>query len=275
MPSSLVDVRTYYDARVERQLRDFVNGNRRVERAWMAVEHFAPLAPRRILEVGCGIGAISWRMTRCWPSAEVVGLDVSPEQLRVAEILFASSRLRFVEGPLVSGLIPGPLDLVVLLDVYEHIDPRDRSTLQSTLEGLLSDDARVVITTPTPRHLRWLRKNHPDEIQPIDEDITVETLLEFASSTGTDLCYYKEIGVWHEGDYLHSVMRKKTRWVPVVGAPRSRTRLARWLGKLPRMFPLRWLLKLPRVRHDSAIPSKSERAALVRERLGDRALAGM
>lgn len=195
-----------------------------------------------------------------WPSAEVVGLDVSPELLRVAETLFGSPQLRFVEGPLVPGLVPGPFDLLVLLDVYEHIAPDDRLGLglHSALAELMGDEARVVLSAPTPRHLQWLRENHPDEIQPIDEDITVEVLLDLASDTGTELCSYEEVGVWHDGDYLHAALRRPAGWAPVVTVGPKRGRFARWSSRLRRMLP-----------SPSDGPSRSERAALVREKLGD------
>ncbi len=101
MNRSLEQVKIYYDSHIAGKLEGFVEGNERVERAWLTIDQRAPANPKQILEIGCGIGDICWRMTRRWPGAEVVGLDVSPNSLEMARKLFGSSRLSFCEGPLV------------------------------------------------------------------------------------------------------------------------------------------------------------------------------
>jgi trans-aconitate methyltransferase len=246
---SLPAVRAFYDARLQRQLEDFVEGNSRVECAWQTVERFAPRKPARVLEIGCGIGGVSWRMSRRWPQAEVVGLDVSHELVRTAETLFTSPRLVFLEGPLSPGRVRGRFDLIVLMDVYEHIAESDRAQFHQAIAELVDESARIIVSAPTPRHLQWLRDNHPEEIQPVDEDVTLDVLLALASATGSELSFYREVDVWHEGDYLHAVLLRRRGFPPVAGE-RARRR--------------RWSIGLAR---SSETSSRKERAALVRARL--------
>ena len=108
----------YYDTHVRQKLRDFIEGNDRVERAWQSIEEWAPAGPSHILEIGCGIGAVCWRMSRNWPTAKVVGLDLSPRSIQVARKLFGSERVSFIEA--VSDEVCGnyKADLIVLMDVY-------------------------------------------------------------------------------------------------------------------------------------------------------------
>ena len=249
---SLAARASFYDSRLERQLEDFVAGNPRIERAWQTVERFAPRQPTRILEVGCGIGGISWRLSRRWPQADVVGLDVSHELLRTATALFASPRLVFADGQLLPGRLVGQFDLVVLMDVYEHIAQGEREQLHGALAEVLGEGTRIVLSAPTPRHLDWLRANHPEEVQPVDENISVDALLVFAAETATELCYYREINVWHERDYLHAVLSRQRGFAPAdpdTASFRARAR-RRWS------------------RPSSVAGTRKERAALVRERLG-------
>ena len=43
-------------------------------------------------------------------------------------------------------------------------------------------------------------------MQPIDEDIGVDTILALTRETGTELLLYRLTNVWHEGDYAHAVL---------------------------------------------------------------------
>jgi SAM-dependent methyltransferase len=243
-------IQAYYDARAVEAIRDFVGANPRIERAWETLERTAgPDAPARILELGCGIGGISWRLARRWPGAAVTGLDISPQSIEYARRLFGPDGIAFVEGALAPGSVDGPIDLVVLFDVYEHVAEDERPELHRALGALLGSTASIVLSAPTPRHLARLRDDIPDEIQPVDEDVTVPVLLELASGTGTELVLYEEVGVWHERDYLHAVLRRGADWRPVERAGEPRRRFS--------------------LRHDaSPAGTQSERERLVRERLG-------
>jgi SAM-dependent methyltransferase len=210
----------YYDNHVLAKLRDFVDGNDRVERAFETIERWGVTKPKRILEIGCGIGHVCWRMSQRWPLAEVIGLDISPKSVEIARRLFGSSKLTFVEGPLVKGVLAGEFDLILLMDVYEHIAVGDRRALHEALRELRAADGRIVLSVPTPRHLAWLRQHHPDQIQPVDEDIGVEALLDLGRDTGTRILLYQEVGVWHQGDYAHAVLGNQTRWVAIAERPR-------------------------------------------------------
>lgn len=255
MTTSL-EIQSYYDSQILGKLRGFVEGNDRVECAWGTIEEWAGSGPKRILEVGCGIGDISWRMSRRWAGSEVVGLDVSPRSLQIARSLFASERLSFCEGPLVSGRLAGQFDLIVLMDVYEHIPVEDRADLHKALKELQRENARIVLAFPTPRHLAWLKIHQPDRIQPVDEDITVQTMVTLAEETGTEVLCYKEVGVWHEGDYAHAVLGRQIGWRDVEKPVESPLGIA---DRLKTLF---------RPSHDALVPPKPERLARVLERLG-------
>src|SRR5690606_20511678 len=126
-------VKSYYDANITGKLRDFVEGNDRVECAWRTIERWAPKDPKSVLEGGCGAGAISWRMSRLWPDAKVIGADISPVSLEVAEKLFASPDLRLRQWPLPEHAQQEKFDLIVLMDVYEHVAEKDRPAVQEQL----------------------------------------------------------------------------------------------------------------------------------------------
>lgn len=203
---TLQTVQAYYDERVDGKIRDFTHANPRIEVAVQLVAEWAPPNPKRILEIGCGIGATCWRMARAWPEAEVIGADVSLLSIEVAKTCFQRPNLSYRAGLVTEGVFAGSFDLVVLMDTYEHIALRDRAAFQSTVKSLLSDEARVIITVPTPATQNDARKTNPSLLQPVDEDVAPADIIDFAGNTDTKLLYYGEVGIWRYGDYAHAVV---------------------------------------------------------------------
>lgn len=55
-------------------------------------------APRRILDLACGTGDLTFALARRFPNASIVGLDLTPEMLAVARLKNTSTRIAFREG---------------------------------------------------------------------------------------------------------------------------------------------------------------------------------
>lgn len=202
------DVEQYYDSRIAEKLRDFTGRLPRIEAAFETIADWAPAAPHRVLEIGCGVGATSWRMARAWPDAEVVGVDLSPSSIEVANTCFQRPNLRYRAGQLAECDLAGAFDLIVLMDVYEHIARSERPSFHAVLRRLLSPESRLLLMVPTPAHQDFLRTNDPAGLQPVDEDIHPHDIQRLASDVGARLLAYREIGVWRYGDYFHAVLGK-------------------------------------------------------------------
>lgn len=117
-----------------------------------AVEHFHGRAPRRILDLGTGSGALLLAALDEWRSATGVGVDISEDALAVArsnaERLGLSSRASFRQGDWAEGLTER-FDLILINPPYistHAMLPRDvlhhepRGALFAGEEGL--DDYR-------------------------------------------------------------------------------------------------------------------------------------
>jgi SAM-dependent methyltransferase len=208
-------IQNYYDARVTEKLQDFTRPLPRIEAAIQTLSEWAPRAPRRILEIGCGVGATSWRMARAWPEAEVVGTDISPVSIQVAKTCFKRPNLSYTIGSIRQDIFSEEFDLIVMMDVYEHIAPSERPLLHATLSKLLSPESRFILTIPTPANQELARKRWPDQLQPVDEDVGLREIATLAAETSTKLLYYREVGVWHYGDYFHLVLGRYQHYANV------------------------------------------------------------
>lgn len=69
-------------------------------------------AASTVVDLGCGPGNLTAMLAARWPSADVVGVDSSPDMV-VAAGEYATDRLRSVEGDLATWRPDGPVDVVV------------------------------------------------------------------------------------------------------------------------------------------------------------------
>lgn len=93
---------------------------------------------RRILEVGCGEGAVSERLAAAYPDAEIVGIDIAPNVGR----LYAGppGRVRFLQATIEQyrASDPGEFDLVVLADVVHHVPLQLRASLLDAIRRIIA-----------------------------------------------------------------------------------------------------------------------------------------
>jgi 2-polyprenyl-3-methyl-5-hydroxy-6-metoxy-1,4-benzoquinol methylase len=208
-------IEQYYNERVDRKLRDFTDFNPRIEAAIQTIAEWAPPEPRRILEIGCGIGATSWRMARAWPGAQVLGIDISARSIEVATTCFERSNLSYRVAGVGPGMVEGEFDLVVMTDVYEHIALSDRPDLHAALRQVLSPESRLILTVPTPEYLECLAEEMPEELQPVDEHITEAVIATLIEEAQVERLFYRKVGIWRYGDYAHHVLGRRQPFAKV------------------------------------------------------------
>lgn len=206
-------VKEYYDIHTKKKLQDFVYGNARVKAAYETIAACINKDVKTILEIGCGIGYIANDIAQIASVEKVIGFDISPRSVEIACRLFKHEKLNYVQADsLAETSFAGSMqfDLIVLMDVYEHISIEERQSFNAQLNDFLSPKGSVVLTCPTPAYLDWLRKNESHLIQPVDENIGMKELHDLMQTTSTDLLFYKKKNIWKQGDYFHACLSRKT-----------------------------------------------------------------
>lgn len=79
-------------------------------------------AGERVLDVGCGIGAVAFALTT--NGALVTGIDYNIDHISIAKTRYRHANLSFIHGDVTQALPEARFDIVVLSNVLEHIDKR-------------------------------------------------------------------------------------------------------------------------------------------------------
>lgn len=106
--------------------------------------------PRTVLDVGCGRGRNCFLLAALRPAAAIVGIDVDLAALREARAAARRRRVanvRFVGGDTAALPPEGRFDVVMFIDVLEHIG--DDVAALARAAALLREGGRLVIHVPS------------------------------------------------------------------------------------------------------------------------------
>jgi 2-polyprenyl-6-hydroxyphenyl methylase/3-demethylubiquinone-9 3-methyltransferase len=101
--------------------------------------------PHRILEVGCGDGALAQRLTKVFPDVEYVGIDVADTAGRLYRGDPARATFRHMSSSELRAEAPEPFDLTIIADVLHHIPLGIRGQVLDDVAALTADDGHIVV----------------------------------------------------------------------------------------------------------------------------------
>lgn len=109
-----------------------------------------PATARRVLDVGCGAGALGAALKAERPGLEVVGLEGFPEAAERARARLDGIFCLDLDALDALPEDLGTFDAMIFGDVLEHL--RDPARLLRTLRGALADDGVLVCSIPNVKH---------------------------------------------------------------------------------------------------------------------------
>lgn len=207
-PEGKEKVVSFYDQFAEKQAKTGINSRHlsildKVKQAGLLANH-------RILEVGCGIGTVSHLLATQVPNGKVLAVDISPESIEKAKVLWKDQKNLNFEVSDMSDFDKKSetFDFFVFPDVLEHIPVDQHFRLFQNIQKHSHADSVIFIHIPAPRYLQWMIDNEPEKLQVIDQPLDSGDLIKNITANGFYLEKMETYGLFfEEKDYQYFVFR--------------------------------------------------------------------
>ncbi len=233
----------FYDEFAARQRRTGLN-----DRIWHLYERMRRLglaADSRVLELGCGIGALTSLLAQAAEYGYVEGVDLSPESVRFA-------REQLSELPNISLHVHDVVtyeparrdfDFITLFDVIEHIPLDLHGALFRHLAALAGPQTQILINIPHPRLIAYYHRHEPAALQVVDQAVELAPLVGHLAAAHLALYSLDTYSLWREDDYQFLRIRPLTEFTNRPVAPGNA--LERAWNKAQRTWR-GWMTRYPR-----------------------------
>lgn len=136
------------------------------------------LKPTRILDIGCGVGQLSFELAKRWSDATVVGIDTSPAMVKKAQSQYALKNIEYQLTSLEELKHIDPFDIIVSTNAFPYFPDKKRALL--TMETLCKENGRVLL-------LQACNQNYYDTLWLIFVKLTVSKATYYRKETVRDM----------------------------------------------------------------------------------------
>jgi 2-polyprenyl-3-methyl-5-hydroxy-6-metoxy-1,4-benzoquinol methylase len=213
-------IRAFYDHFATERSQDYARRpNLRIEKA---ISRILPLVREesRVLDIGCGGGFVTERLANVVRRGSIWACDISETAITLARKRVESTNAQFraldviADFPKLREWMPSPVDLVVAVDVIEHLPLNTHHRFFENLAGVLDACGMIVLTFPSASYQRHLREHRPEELQVIDETIELPHLCGVTARSGFTIRHFSLEDVWLPQQYAHCVLTRSLKYSP-------------------------------------------------------------
>lgn len=163
-----------------------------------------------VLELGCGIGTLTFLLSKIVKKGSVEAVDISPKSVDFAKSKIKRENIAFYTGDVVNYK-PNrqKYDFITLFDVIEHIPIEKHSDLFFNISLYADDKTLILINIPNPDYIEYDRKNSPEVLQIIDQPLPLPIILNNLEKCNLEIIFFETYSIWVENDYQFFIIRKK------------------------------------------------------------------
>lgn len=170
-----------------------------------------------ILEIGCGIGSLTYLLSRKIRKGTIEAVDISSKSIEYAQKNIVQSNVHFYASDILSYKPKhSGFDFVLLFDVLEHIKEEEHALLFQKIADWTHPNTTLLINLPNPYYTLFDRKNQPQVLQEIDQPIFIDKLATHLSDAFWDIEHFETYSVWVKNDYHFLKVKKKAEFTEVL-----------------------------------------------------------
>jgi trans-aconitate 2-methyltransferase len=231
---NIVDVAEYYDDFIAKQQKSGIND--RIYHLYKKLLSFGLRSNSNVLELGCGIGTLTFLISRFVKKGRIEAVDLSSKSIEFAKQRIKNRNINFFAADVVSYQ-PSikDLDFITLFDIIEHIPMEKHNDLFRNLSMASKENTKILINIPNPAYIEYDRIHNPQALQIIDQPLPLSFILDNLEKNGLVLTYFKTYSIWVENDYQFFVVEKKKEFREV-SLSSKRTVFQKTRKKLERVY---------------------------------------
>jgi 2-polyprenyl-3-methyl-5-hydroxy-6-metoxy-1,4-benzoquinol methylase len=224
------EIKAFYEKFTQTLIQDRIYPNpRHLKIKGYLSEIFRRYKFNNALEIGCGIGILSEFISKNVSS--VTGLDISEENIKFANATV--ERVNFFSQDFLELDSNVKYDFITLFDVLEHFPRENHNKVFKKIAELSNQNTIIAITIPDPDFLFFMRKNHPEKLQVVDESIYIDDLVTVFKSVNLEILKFEKYGIDYDNQYNYYLLGYRDKdFILKKPFPENRNLLSKLINKL-------------------------------------------
>jgi len=198
----------FYDKFISYQVESGIND--RIAGLYKKLCNHGLAANSRVLEIGCGIGTLTYLLRKKVTGGTIEATDISPKSIAFAEKHVKAPNLIFTAADILQFEPKTKVfDRILLFDVLEHIPLEQHPQVLRRIGQWMNDDSLLLINIPNPAYILYDRQHNPAALQETDQPVYIAPLSAALAAASLDIVSVEMYSVWVKEDYQFIIARKR------------------------------------------------------------------
>lgn len=198
----------FYDNFIDQQVKSGIND--RIYGLYKRLYKTGLFANSSVLEIGCGIGTLTYLLSKRITDGKIEATDISPKSIDFAKKYLKGSHLSLTATDILQFQPQSKrFDRILLFDVLEHIPLSQHQQVFQRISQWMDEESLLLINIPNPAYILYDQQNNPAALQETDQPVYISHLSAALSSSSIDILLVDTYSVWVNEDYQFIIARKR------------------------------------------------------------------